>query len=87
MIGSDGYNLPVNTENRILHLDIYWEHRIRYLEIGIDGKELASVHKVCDFAIRERKALVLSHLEHCIQVWSPYVQEDIQCVENMWRVA
>ena len=33
------------------------------------------------------KAIVIPHLEHCIQAWNPYLRKDIDMLENMQRRA
>ena len=32
-------------------------------------------------------ALVRPHLEHAAQVWNPYLEKDIQCIENVQKFA
>ena len=33
------------------------------------------------------KSLVRPHLEHCVPVWSPHYQKDIELVEGVQRLA
>ena len=37
--------------------------------------------------LRLYTALVHPHLEHAAQVWNPYLEKDIQCIENVQKFA
>ena len=40
-----------------------------------------------DVVLRLYKSLVRSHLEYCIQAWSPYLRQDIDTLEQIQRRA